>query len=270
MESRPRTGLADRAPCRRHVRNAADLRRTRESREIRTGLFLHPYDRHERDRLEGGRRRRRACHARRADRNAHAARDAADPEGARPRDEPVAIDRCRVHDDRRHVHPDARRAHSAAHVRQRACAAGQGIPEAHVGLGRAEPRDDGGAKGLKIESQDRLADPRQRGRHHPPRRNGAQRHAAQSRARRGRYADGALQRVDRAVRRTDQEMARRDRRLRHSKAAGRIGARAATMFSPRRASSAISFGPEGSEARQPPSRMSARLGPSRSKATARR
>ncbi len=66
------------------------------------------------------------------------------------------------------------RADPAAHVRQRARVAGQGIPEAHVGLGRAEPRDDGGSKGSQDREQDRLADPRQRGRHHPPRRDSAQ------------------------------------------------------------------------------------------------
>ena len=52
--------------------------------QIRPGLLFHPYDRHERYGVEGGGRRGRACHARRADRNADAARDAADPESARP------------------------------------------------------------------------------------------------------------------------------------------------------------------------------------------
>ena len=180
-----------------------------------------------------------------ADRNADAARDAADPEGARPRDEPVAVDRRRVHDDRGHVHPDAGRASrcSACSPTSLRCRARSTRSSCRSGT-RCSLATMGGARGLRIDSQDRLADPGQGGRHHPARRDGAQRHAAQSCAGRRRYADGSLQRVDGAVRRPDQEVARRRSSATTSRSCGPNWRRAATMSSPRRESSKTCSAPE--------------------------
>ncbi len=162
MESRSRAELAGSVTCRRDVRNAADLRRAGDRRTIRPGLLFHPYDGDKRHRLEGRRRRRRTCHVRRADRNAHAARNAAHPEGARSWHDHLAFERRRMHDGRGHVHPDARRADAAADARQRTRAEGRRLPEAHVGLGRRAPRHDGRGQRAQDRRQDRLADPRAR------------------------------------------------------------------------------------------------------------
>ena len=86
--SRRELGHPDRAPRRGHIRHGADLRPAGARRPVRAGQHLHPHDRHVRFRLEGGRRRRRACLAVRADRDDDAPRHAADPEGARPRLQP--------------------------------------------------------------------------------------------------------------------------------------------------------------------------------------
>ena len=59
---------------------------------------------------------------------------------------------------------------------------GKDYPKLHVGLGRAEPRDDRRRQGPQDRLQDRFADPGQGRRHRPPRRDRAQRRAAQSRA----------------------------------------------------------------------------------------
>ena len=97
---------------------------------------------------------------------------------------------------------------SAAHVRQRACVAGERLPEAYVGQGRGAPRHDRRRQGAQDRRQDRIADAGQRRRRHPSRRNRAQCRPAQPCCRGGGDADGALERVHRAVRRPDQEMAR--------------------------------------------------------------
>jgi 5-methylthioadenosine/S-adenosylhomocysteine deaminase len=54
-----------------------------EKGQVRPRQHLHPHDRHDRHGLEGRGRCRRACVAVGADRDAHAPRRAADPEGAR-------------------------------------------------------------------------------------------------------------------------------------------------------------------------------------------
>ena len=96
----PRAGPAHRAARRRHVRDAARPS-TRSARAGMFGpdnIFIHMTGMSD-DGLAIRGRRRRPCLARRPDRDAHAPRHPADPEGARPRHGRVAVVRRRVHDD---------------------------------------------------------------------------------------------------------------------------------------------------------------------------
>ena len=218
---RARARPADRGAHPLAVRHPPDLRRARaghrrQQRQARhrAGQPVHPHDRHVRHGLAEGQGRRRAGLARRADRDEHAPRHAADPEDAELGMRAVAVRRRRVHADGRLLHPDALDDEHAARAREPDDPRAQGElhppnqwPTPASGSRRCSRRATCCATPPSTaprrcgSTTSRLADAGQGGRHHHPRRHRDQRRAAQPGAGRRRLADGAHQRRDRDRRR---------------------------------------------------------------------